>query len=58
MRPANPRNLSINGDSSSITCALFQAGDSLQRILEGAIEGIGLPEAHKAGSSAGVPMST
>ena len=45
MRPAKPCILSINGGSSSIKCALFQAGDSLQRILEGAIERIGLPEA-------------
>ena len=37
--------LTINGGSSSIKFALFEAGDSLQRILEGAIERIGLPEA-------------
>ena len=36
--------LTINGGSSSIKFALFDAGDSLQRILEGAIERIGLPE--------------
>ena len=35
----------INGASSSIKFALFKAGDSLQRILEGGIERIGLPEA-------------
>jgi acetate kinase len=36
--------LTINGGSSSIKFALFEAGDSLQRILEGGIERIGLPE--------------
>ena len=43
MEPADPRILTINGGSSSIKFALFEAGDSLARILEGAIEGIGLP---------------
>jgi acetate kinase len=37
--------LTINGGSSSIKFALFEAGDSLRRILEGEIERIGLPEA-------------
>ena len=36
--------LTINGGSSSIKFALFEAGDSLRRILEGGIERIGLPE--------------
>jgi acetate kinase len=45
MEPANPRILTINGGSSSIKFALFEAGDSLRRILEGGIERIGLPEA-------------
>ncbi len=45
MNPANPLILTINGGSSSIKFALFEAGDSLRRILEGAIERIGLPEA-------------
>ncbi len=45
MKPAIPRILTINGGSSSIKFALFEAGDSLQRILEGGIERIGLPEA-------------
>ena len=45
MQPANPRILTINGGSSSIKFALFEAGDSLRRILEGGIERIGLPEA-------------
>jgi acetate kinase len=43
--PANPHILTINGGSSSIKFALFEAGDSPRRILEGAIERIGLPEA-------------
>ena len=45
MKSANPRILTINGGSSSIKFALFEAGDSLQRILAGEIERIGLPDA-------------
>jgi hypothetical protein len=45
MKPANPRILTINGGSSSIKFALFEAGDPLRRIIEGGIERIGLPEA-------------
>ena len=45
MKPANPRILTINGGSSSIKFALFEAGDSLRRILEGGIERIGSSEA-------------
>jgi len=45
MKPASPRVLTINGGSSSIKFALFEVGDALERILEGAIERIGLPEA-------------
>ncbi len=45
MQPAEPRILTINGGSSSIKFALFEAGDPLRRILEGAIERIGLPDA-------------
>jgi acetate kinase len=45
MKPPDPRILTINGGSSSIKFALFEAGDSLQRILEGGIERIGQPEA-------------
>jgi acetate kinase len=45
MKPANPCILTINGGSSSIKFALFEAGGSLRRILEGGIERIGLPEA-------------
>jgi acetate kinase len=45
MKPANPRILTINGGSSSIKFALFEASDSLRRILDGGIDRIGLPEA-------------
>jgi acetate kinase len=45
MKSANPRILTINGGSSSIKFALFDAGDSLQRIVEGGIERIGQPDA-------------
>jgi acetate kinase len=43
--PANPRILTINGGSSSIKFALFEVDGDLKRILHGAIERIGLPEA-------------
>ena len=45
MQPTSPRILTINGGSSSIKFALFVAGDPLQRVLRGAIDRIGLPEA-------------
>ena len=45
MKPANTQILTINGGSSSIKFALFEAGDSLRRILDGGIERIGSPEA-------------
>ena len=45
MKPGKARILSINGGSSSIKFALFEVGDSFQRILEGGIERIGTPEA-------------
>ena len=45
MKSSNPLILTINGGSSSIKFALFEAGNSFQRILEGGIERIGLPEA-------------
>jgi acetate kinase len=45
VKPKNPRILTINGGSSSIKFALFEAGDTLRRILDGGIERIGLPEA-------------
>jgi acetate kinase len=44
-KPPNPRILTINGGSSSIKFALFDAGDPLRRILDGSIERIGQPEA-------------
>jgi acetate kinase len=40
----NQRILTINGGSSSIKFAVFEASEQLQRILEGAVERIGLPE--------------
>jgi acetate kinase len=45
MKPAIPQILTINGGSSSIKFALFEADDSLRRILEGEIQRIGLPVA-------------
>ena len=45
MKPDSPHILTINGGSSSIKLALFEAGNSLQRILEGGIERIGTSEA-------------
>ncbi len=39
------RILTINGGSSSIKFAMFEAGDSLDRLLSGAVERIGLPQA-------------
>ena len=45
VKPDKPHILTINGGSSSIKFAMYEAGDSLQRILEGRIERIGLPEA-------------
>jgi Acetokinase family len=45
MKTTRPRILAINGGSSSIKFALFEAGGPLRRILEGEIERIGLPEA-------------
>ena len=45
MNPARPRILTINGGSSSIKFALFEAGEPPHRILAGTIERIGLPEA-------------
>src|ERR1039458_9655164 len=45
MKTASPRILTINGGSSSIKFALFEAGESLRRVLDGSIERIGLPDA-------------
>ncbi|MEO8377908.1 MAG: acetate/propionate family kinase, partial [Candidatus Sumerlaeota bacterium] len=46
--------LTVNGGSSSIKFALFEAGDSLRRILDGRLERIGTANALFAvkGSSA------
>jgi acetate kinase len=43
MKPARTCILTINGGSSSIKFALFEADDPLRRTLEGRIERIGLP---------------
>ena len=43
MKLTSPSILTINGGSSSIKFALFEDGDTLRQILEGAIERIGLP---------------
>ena len=45
MKQVNDCILTVNGGSSSIKFALFEVGDSLQRILAGRIDRIGLPEA-------------
>jgi acetate kinase len=45
MASTKPRILTINGGSSSIKFALFELGDVPQRILGGAIERIGKPQA-------------
>jgi len=42
MKPANARILTVNGGSSSIKFALFEAADAPRRILDGMIERIGL----------------
>jgi acetate kinase len=44
VKPAHPCILTIKGGSSSIKLAVFEVGDSLRRMLEGAIERIGLLE--------------
>ena len=41
MKPANPRILTINGGSSRIKFALFEAGEALKRVFHGAVERIG-----------------
>ena len=45
MKPGNSSILTLNGGSSSIKFALFEAADSLPKIVAGGIERIGLPEA-------------
>ncbi len=42
MKPTTPSVLTVNGGSSSIKFALFEADGAPRRILEGRIEGIGL----------------
>ncbi len=42
MKPKTPSVLTVNGGSSSIKFALFEADGAPQRMLEGRIEGIGL----------------
>ncbi len=44
MKPTSPSILTINGGSSSIKFALFEANSPLNRILGGSMEQIGLPE--------------
>ncbi len=44
MEPASPRILTVNGGSSSIKFALFEACEPPRRILEGGIDRIGLPK--------------
>jgi acetate kinase len=43
-KPSGPCILTINGGSSSIKFALFDAGGQARRVLAGRIEGVGLPE--------------
>jgi acetate kinase len=45
MKPAESRVLTINGGSSSIKFALFEADGALRRILGGELERIGTPQA-------------
>ena len=45
MAKYDPHILTVNGGSSSIKFALFEAGDALSQILHGSIEKIGQPEA-------------
>ena len=45
MKTDKARILTINGGSSSIKFAVFEAGDPLLRIMEGGIDRIGLPHA-------------
>ena len=45
MKPAAPVILTINGGSSSIKFALFEAGDTLRRLAKGEISRIGLSQA-------------
>ena len=42
MKPAKPRILTINGGSSTIKFALFEAGGSLRLMLDGNVDRVGL----------------
>jgi acetate kinase len=44
MKPKPTGILTVNGGSSSIKFALFEAGGPLRRVLTGRIEGVGLPQ--------------
>jgi acetate kinase len=44
MKPTDTSILTINGGSSSIKFAMFESGGPLRRVLDGRIEGIGLPQ--------------
>lgn len=46
MKPSPTRILTVNGGSSSIKFALFEAAGNMQRLLEGKIERIGTGSAH------------
>jgi acetate kinase len=46
MKPVNPRILTINGGSSSIKFALYQAGEPPKRGLYGKVDRIGLSGAN------------
>jgi acetate kinase len=52
MAPADRHILTINGGSSSIKFALFEAGEPLKRVMAGGLDRIGLPDAvwHAKGS--------
>jgi len=45
VKPTIPNILTINGGSSSIKFALFEANDPFRKVLDGGIERIGLPKA-------------
>jgi acetate kinase len=49
--PNQARVLTINGGPSSIKFALFEVGDSLQRLLESGVDRIRLPEATTSAGS-------
>jgi hypothetical protein len=56
LNPANPCLLTINGGSSSIRFALYEAGEALERRLHGKIDRIGLSGTNlTVGDSAGKP---